>query len=126
MSPHEGHGRARWVPESHVDLGTVWLIPELFRQESSRRCKAFNRPDERCYVASGSQLVVTALARQQWPSPSLAPPNKGPAVFSLSVSVVVVTVPARAEGGVYFEHGVDDPQGIHNDRIIGLSDSITH
>ena len=35
-------------------------------------------------------------------------------------------MPAGSERSLDFEHGVHDPQRIHNQRIIGFSDSITY
>ena len=74
----------------------------------------------------GSQLVVTSFACEQRPRTSPAPAYKRTAIFALSISIVVVAAPARAEWSIHFQHGVHDLEGIHNDRIVGLADSVTH
>src|SRR5450759_1882747 len=70
--------------------------------------------------------MVPTLTRQEWPAPPLSPTNERSAVSSLSIPIVVVAVPAGSEGSLDLEHGVHDPQRIHNQRIIRFSDSITY
>ena len=75
---------------------------------------------------SRGQLVVTSFAGEQRPRTSPAPAYKRTTIFALSISVVVVAAPARAEGSIHFQHGVYNLEGIHDDRIVGFADSVTH
>jgi hypothetical protein len=44
----------------------------------------------------------------------------------LSIPIVVVAVPTRAEWSLDLQHCVHYLKGIHNQRIAGLADSMTH
>src|SRR5664280_905707 len=69
---------------------------------------------------------MTSFAREQRPGTPLAPAYKGAAIFPLSISIVVVAAPARAEWSLHLQHGVYDFEGIHNKRIVGPADSVAH
>src|ERR1019366_8510790 len=124
MSPHQRHGGARRPPEIHVNLRPVRLIPNLLGQKPRRRAKAFHGSNEWLHVVARGELVMPALAREQGPGAALPPGSKRTAVLTLSISVVIVAVPAGAEWRINLEHGVHHPQGIHDERIIRFADPV--
>src|ERR1035441_7970789 len=69
---------------------------------------------------------MTSFAREQRPGTPLAPAYKGAPIFPLSISIVVVAAPARAEWSLHFQHGVYDFEGIHYEWIVGPADSVAY
>src|SRR5258705_11329214 len=68
-------------------------------------------------VMPGSQLIVSALARQQRPRAPDAGSLVGTTVFSLSIAIIVVTTPARSKWRFHFQYVVDHLQRIFDQRI---------
>src|SRR5579875_387047 len=69
---------------------------------------------------------MRTLARQQRPRPAFAPLLVSAAVRFLSVSIVVVTMPAWPQASVGFEHCVHYTQSVDHQRVVGRKDSITN
>src|SRR5205085_11414281 len=110
----------------HVRFGFVRFIPNLFGQQPCRFSESFHRSYVGTYIAACGKLIVPALAGKQRPDASLANPLPRPAGSRLAIPVMVITPPARTERGFYFEHRVNDLQGIFNQRIARLAYSIAH
>ena len=75
---------------------------------------------------SGGQLVVTSFPGEQRPSTTPPEAHKRAAIVALSISIVVVTAPARAKWRVHLQQGVNHLDGIHNDWVVGPANAMTH
>jgi len=88
--------------------------------KASMACKKGSR------AAAGGQFVVSPFAGQERPGAARAPAIETRSIVALAVAVVVIAVPARAEGRVSFQHGIDDFQRVHDDGIVRSTDSVAH
>src|SRR2546429_1435029 len=66
------------------------------------------------------------FSRQKRPRATFAPPHVRAAVFSLAVTIVIVTTPNRPDRSVHLQYRIDDLQRVHDHWIIGPSYPITH
>src|ERR1700729_3426473 len=69
---------------------------------------------------------MTSLPGEERPRTPLAPADERATILPLSIPVVIVAAPARAERGVHLQHRVHNPEGIRNERIVGSADAMTH
>ena len=103
------------------------------RSGSSQTCSGSNPVGEanpsiaRRYGSGGrpaANSYVPSLPGEQGPCAPLSVPGERAAVLSLPVPVVVVPPPARTVRRVYFEHGIQHAQGVHDDGIVRFPDPI--
>src|SRR5690242_18581947 len=104
----------------------VRRVPDLLRDQPDPLGEFFQRAQIRAGIPSSGNFVVPALADQQRPRTSHSPILMRPAVISLAVAVMIVAAPAGAEGGIYLEHRIDDPQRILNDRVVRATNTVTN
>src|SRR5262245_45377456 len=95
----------------------VSLVPNLLRQESAASCETFHRAKIRRRVATGCELIVTALAGQKRPYPSFSKAVIRSAIDGLSVSVVVVSTPAGTVRSFDFQQRIDYTKRVLKQRI---------
>ena len=79
----------------------------LLWQQTCRRSEAFHRSDKWLHVSSSGKFKMRPLSREQRPGSALAPSPVRTAIFSLPITVVIVTMPHRSRRGVRFQHRVD-------------------
>src|SRR5215472_385304 len=96
MRPQERTCRTGRAAASQVRFRPVVFVPDLLGQQPGAIGEGLHGADEGPRVATSRQFVVPAFAGQQGPGSAAAPVYKGTAIGPLSVTVVVVTTPARA------------------------------
>ena len=126
MRPEKRTCRASRAAASHVHVRPVVFIPDLLGEQTGSVRKPFHRVEIGARIAAGRKFVVTAFAREQRPRSAAAPLHKRTAVGPLAVSIMVVTMPARAVRRVHFEDFIDNSKAIDNQRIICRENSVTN
>src|SRR5437870_11849829 len=114
MRPAERHCRTRRFTAFHASLRQIGVIPNLLRQHAAFIGKAFERADKSHRISAGSQLVMAALAGQQWPATASAGSIIGAAVVLLAVTIVIVAPPAWTLRQVPLQDLIDHCHGIFN------------
>src|SRR3954470_19611120 len=74
VRPDKRPGRTAGAATEQVALGDVSGVPDLFRDQAAGTRKAFEGAEQRggLLVVTGSQLIVSALSREQRPGPANA------------------------------------------------------
>ena len=125
MRPQKRVCRTGRAAASQVRFWPVVFVPDLLGQQSHAVGEAFHRADKRSRVSASRQFVVPAFAGKQRPGSAAAPVHKGTAIRPLTVTVVIVTPPARALRRVDLEGLVHHAQAIDNKRVIRGENSVT-
>src|SRR5512145_2086181 len=126
MRPTQWHGRTRWHAAPHSSLRQVLGIPQLLAEHATLVGELFHRRNERNRIASGSDLVMAALARQNRPRTADARPIEGATVILLPIAIVIVTAPARTLRQVVLEHAIDHFDRITHDGIVRRTNAQPH
>ena len=82
--------------------------------------------NERHWIASGSEFVVAALARQNRPRTADARSIESAAVILLPIAIVIVAAPARPLRQIALEHAIDDFERIAHDGIVRGTNAQPH
>src|ERR1700746_744412 len=101
-------------------------VPDLFRHEADAFRKLFKSPQIGSRIASGSDLVVPAFTCQQGPRAPSAPAEKGVAVLSLAIAIMVIAPPAGAMGSFDLQHCVNNADRVVNDGIVRAANAVTN
>src|SRR5437667_5926078 len=67
VRPAKRHCRASWATALHFRVRQIVAVPNLLCDHTALIRKVFDRRDERLRIASRSQLVMAAFARQNRP-----------------------------------------------------------
>ena len=70
--------------------------------------------------------MVRPFSRQKRPRPALAPSDVRASVLPLAVTIVIVTMPNRADRSVHLQYRINYLQRIHDQRIVGSSNPVAH
>ena len=126
VRPAKRHRRTGWASTFHP-LHPVALqvagVPQLFTDHATPVCEFFHCGNERLGITSGSQFVVTAFSRQNWPATTHARAVESAAIVFLTIAIVIVATPSRALRKVVFDHAVNHLERVPHNRVVGAANS---
>src|SRR5271166_2852446 len=109
-----------------VGLRKVGSVPYLLRNQSYAGGETFHGFQIGIDVSSRGQLVVGAFQSQQRPRPSHAPTVERTSIVTLAIPVMVISFPARAEGHIHLEHGINHLERLLDQWVAGFTNSNSH
>ncbi len=124
MRPAQRHGRTRGQPASHSPQ--IFGVPQLLADHAPFIGELFHGGNKRLGIASRSEFVMAALARQNRPRTADPGPIESAAVILLSIAIVIVAAPARALRQVAFEQAIHDRNGVPHEGIVRGTDAQPH
>src|SRR5262245_62086504 len=128
VRPAKRHRRTCRTTACHFCVRQVGSIPNLFGEHAAlvHVRKASDGRDERFWITTGSEFVMTAFSRQNRPAPAYPGSVVSAAVIFLTVTVVIVTTPTRALRQIVLEDAIDYFDRIKHERIIWPSNAVPH
>jgi hypothetical protein len=124
MRPAQRHGRTRGKAAPHSPQ--IFGVPQLLANHAPFVGEFFHGGNKRLGIASRSEFVVAALARQNWPRAADPGPIESAAVILLSITIVIIAAPARALRQVAFEQAIHDRNGVPHEGIVRGTDAQPH
>src|SRR6185437_13936214 len=115
-------------PQKQLAIGDICAVPYLLGKQPAAIGRGFDRLLQflRDSRISSRQFVVCAFSRQQGPGAANAGSIKRRTVGMLSVSIVVVAVPARTLRNSHLQQCIEDFNRVQNPGIVWCAQSESH
>src|SRR5262245_8563111 len=126
VRPAKRHRRTCRTTAFHFCVRQVGSIPNLFSEHAALVRKMFDGCDERFWITTGSEFVMTAFSGQNRPAPAYPGSVVSAAVIFLTVTVVIVTTPTWALRQIVLEDAIDYFGRIKHEWIIRPSNAVPH